>query len=101
MMIDVCAGSPRFKVRLHGTELVLRARYDLTGRFLENLPNVEYRAYVLERCASLLTRGEPEIVHHNRILDGEIRHYEALWLPFSEDGRSISMLLCALIYQTQ
>jgi hypothetical protein len=98
MMIDVLATSPRFRVRLHGSELVLRAGYDLTGKFLEDLPNIEYRAYVLERCANILASGEPMIVHHDRVLDGQVRRYEALWLPFSEDGGDITMLLCGLIY---
>jgi hypothetical protein len=98
MMIDVQASSPRFRLRLHGSELVRRARYDLTGKFLEDLPNHEYRSYVLERCASLVATGEPAIVHHDRVLDGEVRRYEALWLPFSEDGDNVTMLLCALIY---
>jgi hypothetical protein len=101
MMIDVLGSHPRFRVRLHGTEMVERAGYDLTGKYLEDLPNPEYRSYVLKRCAELADTGVPEVVQHDRILDGEIRRYEALWLPFSEDDRQITMLLCALIYDRQ
>jgi hypothetical protein len=101
MMIDVLDSVPRFRIRLHGTEMVRRARYDLTGKFLEDLPNPEYRDYVLMRCDILVQSGEPAIVHHDRILDGEIRQYEALWLPFSEDDQQVTMLLCALIYDQQ
>jgi hypothetical protein len=28
-----------------------------------------------------------------------VRRYEALWLPFSDDGHNVTMLLCALIYE--
>jgi hypothetical protein len=98
MMIDVLEAVPRYRVRLHGTGLVQRAHYDLTGKFLEDLPNPEYRDYVLMRCETLVQSGDPAIVHHDRILDGEIRQYEALWLPFSEDNQQVTMLLCALIY---
>jgi len=38
-------------------------------------------------------------VRHNRILDGRIRRYEALWLPLSDDDCTVTMLLCALIYE--
>jgi hypothetical protein len=101
MMIDVLESVPRFRVRLHGSEMVRRAGYDLTAKFLEHLPNPEYRDYVLMRCDTLVQSGEPAIVHHDRILDGEIRRYEALWLPFSEDDHQVTMLLCALIYDRQ
>jgi hypothetical protein len=99
MMVDVEPhDSPRYRVRLHGSEMAQRARYDLTGKFLEDLPDTEYRAYVLGRCASLVRKGDPEIIHHDRVLDGEVRKYEALWLPFSENGSDVTMLMCALIY---
>jgi hypothetical protein len=99
MMVDVEPhDSPRYRVRLRGSEMAQRARYDLTGKFLEDLPDSEYRAYVLGRCASLLRKGDPEIIHHDRVLDGEVRKYEALWLPFSENGSDVTMLMCALIY---
>jgi hypothetical protein len=101
MMIDVLDSVPRLRVRLHGTEMVQRARYDLTGKFLEDLPNPEYRTYVLKRCKAMVQEGEPAIVRHDRVLDGEVRKYEALWLPFSEDDKQVTMLLCALIYDRQ
>jgi len=101
MMLDVLVEPLRFRVRLHGTGMVTRAQYDLTGKFLDDLPITEYRAYVTERCRSLVADGEPQLVHHDRVLDGHKRRYEALWLPFSDDGVTVTMLLCALIYDWQ
>jgi hypothetical protein len=98
MLLDVIGDPLRFRFRLHGTELTRRAGYDLTGKFLDDLPVAEYRDYVIERCKHLVADGEPLLVHHNRILDNKLRRYEALWLPLSEDGTQVSMLLCALIY---
>jgi hypothetical protein len=98
MLLDVMRDPLRFRFRLHGTELARRANYDLSGKFLDDLPLAEYRDYVIDRCKHLVADGEPLLVHHNRILDNKSRQYEALWLPFSEDGTSVSMLLCALIY---
>ena len=98
MLVDVLRDPVRFRVRLHGSDMTRRANYDLTGKFLDDLPVADYRDYVINRCKGLIAQGEPILVHHNRVLDGKLRQYEALWLPFSESGIEVSMLLCALIY---
>ncbi len=101
LLVDVLESPLRFRVRLHGSHMVARAQYDLTGKLLDELPINDYRAYVMERCRKLVASGEPAIVHHDRPLDGRIHRYEALWLPFSEDGVRVTMLLAALIYDRQ
>lgn len=101
MLVNVVDDPPRFRVRLHGSEMARHAGYDLTGKWLDDLPDPEYRAYVIGRCASLVASGQPILVHHDRILDGRVSHYQALWLPFSDNGTDVAMLLCALIYETR
>jgi hypothetical protein len=101
LLLDVVRDPLRFRVRVHGTEMVMRAGYELTGKFLDDLPITDYRRYVRERCEGLVQDGEPRLVRHNRALDGRTRRYEALWLPFGDDGGAVSMLLCALIYDWQ
>lgn len=102
MLVDVTGNDPRrFRVRLHGSNLVMRAGYDLTGKLLAELPIPDYRDYVIERCKSLVQAGAPVTVTHDRLLGGRVQSYEALWLPFSDDGKAVSMLLCALIYKDE
>jgi hypothetical protein len=98
MLIDVVGDPLRFRVRLHGSNMVMRAGYDLTGKFLDDLPIPEYRRYVIERCKGVVKTGAPLVVQHDRVLGGRPQRYEALWLPFSSDGTRITMLSCALIY---
>jgi len=98
LLLDVLRNPLRFRVRVHGTQMVMRVGYDMTGRFMDDLPITEYRRYVRKRCEGLVRDGEPLLVRHNRTLDGRSRCYEAVWLPFSEDGQRVSMLLCAMIY---
>jgi hypothetical protein len=98
MMVDVLQEPLRFRVRLHGANLAARAGYDMTGKMLDELPGPEYRVYVLERCRGLVENGEPLATKHDRLLDSRLWRYEALWLPFSEDGAAVSTLLCAIIY---
>lgn len=101
MLLDVLREPLRFRCRLHGTNMALRAGYDLTGKMLHELPGSDYRQYVQRRCETLIAAGDPLVTQYNRILDGRRLTYEALWLPFSDDGQNISLLICALIYQDQ
>jgi len=99
MMFEVAPGQPLlFRVRLHGADLTTQAHYDLTGKFLDEMPDAEQRAVVMARCESLVASGEPLIIRRARNLHGKLRPYEALWLPLSEDGNRVTLLLCAMIY---
>lgn len=99
MLVDALRDPLRFRVRLHGSDLVRRDGYDLTGKLLDDLPRTDFNLLVIERCRTLVAAGEPILVHLDRILDGRHRRYEALWLPLSDDGLIVTMLLCALIYR--
>jgi hypothetical protein len=98
ILFDVMRDPLRFRVRVHGTEMVAKAGYDLTGKFLDDLPISDYRHYVMARCEGLVRDGAPLLVWHDRTLDGKTRRYEALWLPLSDDGEQVTMLLAAMIY---
>jgi len=99
MLIEVLRNPLRFRMRVHGSRMTQRAGYDLTGKFLDELPIADYRNYVIERCKGLTEAGEPALVHHDRVLDGRRRRYEALWLPLSENGVDVTMLMAALVYK--
>jgi hypothetical protein len=101
ILVDVMRDPLRFRVRVHGTEMVAKAGYDLTGKFLDDHPITEYRRYVMERCEGLVRDGEPLLVRNERSLDGKPRRYEALWLPLSDDGRHVTKLLAAMVYDLQ
>jgi hypothetical protein len=99
ILIDVLRDPLRFRVRLHGSEIAMRSSLDLTGRLLDDLPGKDFRSYVIERCRGLVERAEPLRVEQDRPLDGRLHRYEALWLPLSDDGVTVSMLMCGLIYR--
>jgi hypothetical protein len=98
MMFDVQPHNSHFAVRLHGEKLIDCVHYDLTGKFLDDMPDVDQRAVVMARCENLVATGEPLVIRRARILDGRSRPYEALWLPFFEDGSRVTLLVCAMIY---
>ncbi len=98
MLVDVLRDPQRFRVRLHGTNLVTRMHYDMTGKFVDELPRPEYRAYVLDRCRGLIASGEPLLLLNDLTVDGWTSRYEALWLPLSADGINVDLLVCTMIY---
>jgi hypothetical protein len=98
MLVDVLSDPQRFRVRLHGTNLVTRMHYDMTGRLLDDVPKPEWRTYVLDRCRGLAASGEALLLTNDLLLDGWTSRYEALWLPFSDDGTHVNLLACAMIY---
>jgi len=98
MLVDVLHETRRFRVRLHGTNIVSRMYYDMTGKFLDEVPRPEYRSYVLERCRNLVETGEPLVLQNDLMLDGWVSRYEALWLPLSDDGANVDLLICAFIF---
>jgi hypothetical protein len=99
MLLDVLRDPLRFRVRLHGTELVRRDTHDLTGKFLDEPPITVFHQLAVQRCKSMVATGNPAVFHLDRVLDNRVRRYEALWLPLSDDGANVTMLVCALIYQ--
>src|SRR3546814_10324956 len=58
LLLEVADGR-RFRFRLHGTALVDHVHYDMTGRFVDELPNAENRAVLLQRCRDLLVTKRP------------------------------------------
>ena len=44
ILVDVLSETPpRFRIRLHGTNLVQYVGYELTGKMLDELPQTEFR----------------------------------------------------------
>jgi hypothetical protein len=97
LMVDVLRESQRFRVRLHGADMAERMNYDLTGKWLDETPRPEYRAYMLNHCRAIVANCKPKLVVNDLVLGGRISRYEALWLPYSDDGFRVDMLICAIV----
>jgi hypothetical protein len=102
ILVDVIEGDPpRFRIRLHGTNLVERAGYELTGRFLDELPQPEFRELTRLSFTRVAETGEPLQLRRDRMLDGRSRRYETIILPLSSEGTRVDMLLCGLVYDDE
>src|ERR1700730_5995872 len=91
MLVDVIEGSPpRFRIRLHGSNLSERAGYELTGKMLDELPESEFRKQFGEGGAEVATPGEPRRGDRNLyVFDSRSYHYESIVLPLSADGETV------------
>ena len=98
LLIDVLEAPLRFRFRLHGSELAGRAGYDMTGKMVDELPGAENRSVLLRRCRDLVSKRQPLVQRSERVVDGRMTRYEAVWLPVSDDGERVTMLLGGLVY---
>ena len=99
ILVDVIPGTPLgFRIRLHGTNLVERAHYELTGKMLDDLPQVQFRDLTRQSFTKVANTAEPLHVLNDRVLDDQPRRYETVILPLSADGARVDMLLCGMIY---
>ena len=100
ILVDVIPGTPLgVRIRLHGTNLVERAHYELTGKMLDDLPQVQFRELTRQSFTKVANTAEPLRVLNDRVLDDQPRRYETVILPLSADGARVDMLLCGMIYE--
>lgn len=90
------AGALRYRFRLMGSRAVERLGYDITGKWLEDLPSPDYRARLVEVFGLLVTRAAPHVERPNMLIDNHVHHYEILRLPLGRDGYHVDMLMMAV-----
>lgn len=86
----------RYRFRLIGSRVAERLGYDMTGKWLEDLPGPDYRAYLIEAFGEVVARGMPLTERPNMVIDHSVLHYEILRMPLATDGRNPDMLLLAV-----
>ncbi|HEX6956728.1 MAG TPA: PAS domain-containing protein [Ferrovibrio sp.] len=91
-------GAPRFRYRLIGSDIVARDGFDLTGRWLDELPLVQYRALMLSRLEMLVRTPRPLLVRNKQFYDRRWYDYEALWLPLAKDHETVDIIMACQIF---
>lgn len=104
-LIDVlpgtdASGTPQFRFRLTGTQVDDIHNQPLTGRAPGDIRTPEIARAAELQCREVLRRRAPCCDHVALLADDQsFWHFERLMLPLSDDGETISMLLCG-IYAT-
>lgn len=89
---------PRFRYRLIGADIVRRDGFDLTGRYLDQLPLLQYRTLLLGRLRMIMENPAPLLVHNKQFYDQRWFDYEAIWLPLAADHVNVDILMACQIF---
>jgi hypothetical protein len=95
-LIEVLHDPRRFRIRLHGTELVTRAGADFTGKLLEELPGADLRKLAYGWFTTVAEDGAPYHDTIKQVVDGFGRNFEILVLPYSRHATSVDLMILAL-----
>lgn len=98
MMIEVLRDPLDFRIKVHGTNMALRAGYDLTGKLLDSLPDDSFRSLARQSFTTVAITGRPLHAMRHRVIDDRIYSYETLMLPLSSAPTRIEAIMVGLIY---
>ena len=98
VIVDVYRNPWRFLYRVHGTELVTRDGFDMTGKWLSEHPEPEYRDRITAAFTVAVESGGIMHGFRNYVVDGRVRNYEVLALPLADDGVSADKLFVIQMY---
>jgi hypothetical protein len=101
MLVDVQPGV-RYRYRLIGTENVLEHGVDATGRYVDEVvPGLEYKEHVLKLYGECVRERRP-VYSESEFLSPvgfrTERLLKVLFLPLSEDGETVNMVLVIQIF---
>lgn len=99
-LIDVVPqadGSRRFRYRLFGTEFVFYHGGDLTGHWVDDIPNAVYRAQLVGLYTMVVEKQVTPMVSYDYLLESRRHRFQAVILPLASDGKTVDMILsCGL-----
>jgi hypothetical protein len=98
ILLDVLQEPLGFRFRLMGSHLTQRTGYDLTGRFIDDIPDPERRDFAKAFYGSVVQQRRPQAAQRERIFDNATWSSEFVAMPLSTDGDSIDMLLVGNVF---
>ena len=91
--VEQGAAGLRFRYRLVGNNLVTRDGYNMRGKYLEEMPEAEYRRRVQAAWTEVVGSAQPSFAIRKAIFDGRLRRYESLILPLCTGEGAVSHIL--------
>jgi len=88
----------RFRYVVYATNHAARRGFDLTGAYVDEIPDLELRAFLLPIYERLVAEAKPFHAVRDDSLYDRLHHYEILALPLSADDREVDMLLVLVEY---
>jgi hypothetical protein len=91
--VDASCDPVQFRYRVHGSALATILGKNMTGRTVADWPQPEHQEMVQISYMDVVLSKLPQRRFRDRLIDGRHRRFEALFLPLSEDGETVSMIL--------
>jgi hypothetical protein len=92
-LVEVQRNPLRFRYRLVGTLLTQHLGYEMTGKYVEQIPEPSMREYTRRFYERALQRQEPLHEAGTELIERYAWQHEVLVLPLASDGATIDMLL--------
>ena len=92
-LVEVQEAPRRFYYRLVSTQLTRHLGYEMTGKFLDQMPEPQVRAYAERHYLRAVAAAIPLYESEEVVLDRRRWRHETLALPLSPDGETVSMLM--------
>jgi hypothetical protein len=98
-LLDVRYNPLRFRFRLHANGVTERVGYEMTGKYVDELPLTDTRLMVQRHYEAVVDRREPIVeVRARQIVDDRMLPCEVLALPLAADGATIDMLMSGVVW---
>lgn len=99
-LIDVEADPLRFRFRLAATAVTEHLGYELTGKYLDSVPEAGMRDYLDASYRRVVALGRPLYESGVRILDLRVWRHESVLLPCADADGAINMIISARVTET-
>jgi hypothetical protein len=101
-LVDVSGDTaPRFRFRLDGSNLVLSTGFDMTGKFLDEMPDEAYRGFVTAIYQRVIETRAPVFVVNQEDWKGYDLQVNSVTMPLSSDGARVDAILDAIFTAIQ
>lgn len=92
-LIDVNDNPGRFQYRLVSERLTKRLGYEMTGRYVEDIPDKKIKTYVRNLYTEAVDRRAPAFERSKRFFSNRSWEHEVLVLPFASYDGAVDMLM--------
>ncbi|HYL48178.1 MAG TPA: PAS domain-containing protein [Stellaceae bacterium] len=99
-LLDVAYSPLRFRYRVHATRLAQRIGIELTGKWVDEIPNPAHAAGAHSHFAEVIEQRTPIVYRrvHEFVTDNLPHNCEVLALPLARDGQTIDMMMSAFVW---
>lgn len=98
-LVDVEHAPLRFRFRLVASPVTQHLGYELTGKYLDEVPETEMRAYLDSAYSRVASDCLPLHECGGRVLDGRIWRHESMLLPCCAPEGAVSLIISARVTQ--